>query len=216
MTFKNVLIIWLEGRCMKTNNVSFGKTYISKTYAINNREEKKEEFDFVEYDDIKNDEKILARASAEWTMFQTFGAEFARVIYSDFVKYGNLANRHYYGLENKSGEPKVLLKTKEEDIDLHNKHNKAGLKIAFMVTHPLHRHGILFKKYSKLGTSTFRALVKMAKEKGYDYITLKDVSGGFWNNIPYMEGKGGKNGFQTKILQKKDYDKCIKKLDRMI
>ena len=204
---------------MNINPITFGKTYISKAYARNNFEDKKEEFDFVEYDDFERDKTAILDAAKEWEPLESDDAIRAEHIASEFVIHKNNNNRHYYGLEDNKDEIELLAQTIEGDKRRASKHLEYGknpLEIALMVTNPKHQYILPYKKYSKLGISAFREIINEAKKKGHDYITLTDMSGGFWSCIPFMTSKKDKSGFEIKFLKQEDYDKCISRIDTMI
>ena len=204
---------------MNINPITFGKTYISKAYARNNIENKKEEFDFVEYDDFEKDKKTLLKTAVRWEPDESDDVMTAMDVYSQFATHKNKNHRHYYGLENQEGEIEVLVETIEGDKKFTHpnlKYGKEPLEVALMMTNPRNQHILPLKKYSKLGISAFREIINEAKKKGFDYITLTDMSRGFWSNIPFMTTQRDKLGFETKYLKQDDYDHCISRIDEMI
>ena len=213
---------------MYINPISFGKTYISKTDAIDKKTGNRETLDFVEYDDFIEDELDIQIAKEKWGKYNAanadgrscFRLEFASDIYDDFIEHDAYPNKHYYGLEDKNGEIQALAEIREGQktykvFDSY-KNKTNPLEIVLFAVNPVNKHKSKDQKLSKLGTSFFKEIIKMAKRKKSNYISLKDASHGFWDSMPCVEKYQYGEHLDTHILRGSKFDKCIKKLEDRI
>ncbi len=199
---------------MNITPITFGKKYISNPSVRNVAEKKKEKFDFVEYNEL-GDSKGLEEASDMW--LENGGGGYAKGIYynmqATFI--ASLGGERFFGLEDKNGKIQAVCEIEPEECHKSSFDEKdKGIVIKYFEVNPLNIFNASNRKYKGLGAVLFREIVKLAKEENLDYISLIDASHGFWERMPYMKKAGNTKG--NLEVCNEDYNKCIKKLDKIV
>ena len=199
---------------MNINQITFGKTFISKTPVRNLQTGKREMFDFVQYDE-KKDIETVEKTSENWKKNSFGGGIYAGYI-AEHMK-GNIPQNkddvRYFGIEDKQGNIQAVCEVDFDQTGFLKEKRKVIEDIIYMETNPTNAHGVRHRKYSGLGVSIVSRLIDFAKKENAEKIELIDSSDGFWEKVPFFE--------ETKLkdiifLKRKNYDECLKKLDEMI
>ena len=216
---------------MNINPVTFGKKYITKVPVQNNKTGEKELMNFVQYD-TKDDVFTIENTSKIWYMprevpnisYSSFdfnipqiriNGDLASMMTYDMKKHIFSGSYKFYGIEDENNEIQALCEIKSDIPICAENMNDREEKIELVIVNPKNSYDSKNRKYSKLGTVMFKKIVQLAKENNAVCIKLTDITGGFWNKVPYVNSSH-KYFCQEKILDKKDYDKCLEKLDEII
>ena len=194
---------------MNIQAITFGKKYLGKAPVKNNNTGKKELLDFVEYNDRK-DISQLKQTAEDWEQkrFDNYIGMFASDLKCDIRD--NIHTRKYYGIEDEKGDIQAICEVRDLKYPKGEKKNY----IECIEVNPDNAHSSEQRKFSKLGTSIFKEIVKIAKRSKAKGIEIIDASEGFWDKMPYIEDNSENDG--DLILHSNNYDECIKKLDEMI
>lgn len=198
---------------MSINSVSFGKKYLGTAPVRNNKTGEREMLNFVEYDS-KKDVLSLSKTANIWNKKR--GGNFIELIALglNFSLTNTRKRTHNYGIEDDKGEIQAVCKTETKNYT-----DKKGTAceieyIAYFEVSPDNACNSFERKYAKVGTSLFSEIVKIAKKKGLHHVYLTDMSGGFWEKMPFIQK--AKNPDEDMAIYSKNYDECLKKLDEMI
>lgn len=194
------------------NSLAFGKRYIGQAPVKNNLTDKKEYLDFVEYNNT-NDLCHVYNTAVNWQKSRTGGnlaLQIARDMEKDFKNKSQ--NIKYYGFEGDYGKVQAVCEVQTKKTNYGDvKKKKISQEIRYMEVCPKNVHGMHSRKYSLIGTSLFKEILKLAQKDEVKFIDIVDISGGFWEKIPFL-----KSGHDDLVIWNRDYDKCIKKLDEII
>ncbi len=200
---------------MNVNPVNFGKQYISRTSVRDTKTHQKKDVNFVCYDSYE-DYPSLNSALKEWQKSRKT-VYYADLIVRGVKKMGNCKpkNKEFYGIEDLNGDVQALCMLEKKQIThMVNRPNKIKEEICYFETNPKNRHGARKRQTSGLGAAMFREIIKLAQQNKIEYITLVDVSDGFWKKIPYYVESEKPN--EDLIFNSGDYQKCIDHIDKMI
>lgn len=194
---------------MQINPISFGKKYLGKAPVRNNSTGKREMLNFVEYDS-KKDIKQIEKTSKKWGTPSELRGVYAGYVAKHMkksIKYpGLLKDLKYYGIEDRHRRIQALC-----EVLISTKNEKTA-NITYGAVNPENSYGSTDRKYSKLGTSIFREILKLAKKDNIKNVWLIDGSKGFWNSIPLIK----KDKFGICTISDTDYSDCAEILDKMI
>ncbi len=187
---------------MNISPISFTKLYKGKSAVINKKTGEKEALDFVEYEPEK-DYDFVGKQAKKWRETSKYSGLIGAIARGMNFNRGKTYLK-YYGLEDKKGDIQAICQI------MPYKTNNT-IEIDSLEVNPKSMYGGKNREYSKLGTSLFKEIVKLAKERNAIYINLTDFSGGFWDKMPYLQTSKYDNS-KMKLFNK-DYDKCILEID---
>lgn len=202
---------------MKISPVSFTSSFIRSNKAKNNLTNKKENVNFVRYEDENADDvHIKTRYKPS---FRHEEGLFAECIYNDF-KDNRIAlnpNIKFYGIESSEGDILALMETKSNvrmryNTDL-NKPDKNGLELSLMCVSSDNSHDNKKRKYSKLGTILVSNAIKQARIEKRNFVVIENSNDAFWQTIPFFEDI---DYGAVKVLYSENFKKCASKLDQTI
>lgn len=202
---------------MKISAISFGQKYISSVWVKNAKTNKGEQMDFVEFEDCPQDKVLLQYTANLWDKLTPLS--YGSTIYDDYVKANeeNYFDKKFYGLVDDRGNIQALSEINEGDKELNfydpELPNKDVFEISYLNTNPKSNANKEKREYKGLGTAMVRELVVLADRKKKKYVSLSDANYMFWCNMPFFEDKYNS---QTRILEDKNYQECLKKLDETI
>ena len=199
---------------MKISPISFTQKYVRSIKAKNCQTNKTDSLNFVMYeDDIQDKNKLKQETKAQ---FSTVEGVYAKCIYQDFVDnmVYNEPNVKFWGIEDEDGNIQALMETAS---DIKSEYNdimpdKKGMEVSLMCVNSENSHTADNRKYRGLGLQLVSSAVKQAKEEGSDFVMLQNAEDRFWSGVPCFEDYyyGA-----IKVLEKKDFTNCAKRLDKM-
>lgn len=200
---------------MKISPISFTQKYVRSIKAKNCQTNKTDSLNFVMYeDDIQDKNKLKQETKAQ---FSTVEGAYAKCIYQDFVDnmVYNEPNVKFWGIEDEDGEIQALMETTSDVKSGYGDimPDKEGLEVSLMCVSSNNSHSADERKYRGLGLQLVAGAIQQAKEEKSDFVILQNGEDRFWAGVPCFEDYyyGA-----IKVLEKKDFTNCIKRLDKMV
>ena len=200
---------------MKISPITFTQKYVRSIKAKNCQTNEVDSLDFVMYeDDIQDKNKLKLETSGR---FEGVEGVYAKCIYQDFVDNMVYCNPRlkFWGIEDENGEIQALMETTSgiesgySDIVP----DKKGMEVSLMCVNSENSYTADDRKYRGLGLQLVSNAIKQAQEEKSDFVILQNAEDRFWDGVPCFEDYyyGA-----IKVLEKKDFKNCAKRLDKTV
>lgn len=199
---------------MKISPITFTQKYVRSINAVNQRTKEADRLNFVMYEDDNQDKNKLKFETSN--RFEGVEGAYAKCIYQDFAD--NMVykepNVKFWGIEDEEGNIQALMETASDVESEYNDimPNKKGMEVSLMCVNSENSYTADDRKYRGLGLQLVSNAIQQAKEEGSDFVMLQNAEDRFWDGVPCFEDYyyGA-----IKVLEKKDFTNCIKRLDKM-
>lgn len=200
---------------MKISPISFTQKYVRSINATNQKTNGADKLNFVMYEDDNSDKSKLKFETAR--RFEGVEGAYAKCIYQDFadnMRYKD-GKVKFWGIEDEDGEVQALMETTSDVKSGYGDimPDKEGLEVSLMCVSSNNSHSADERKYRGLGLQLVAGAIQQAKEEKSDFVILQNGEDRFWAGVPCFEDYyyGA-----IKVLEKKDFTNCIKRLDKMV
>jgi len=207
---------------MNIGPISFGKKYIRSANAIDNSTQSVKKMDFVEYEKNGKDLLHLLQTQKLWTEVygecDTYIDKIVLDMYNIIKSGDDSRQTKVYALEDEDGQIQAVCEIGRyyTTIDSKLKEGKEPATIIrYISTNPKSMHGKKDRKYSKLGTSLFKEILKQIKKEDTKGIVLLDSSGGFWDKLPNMKTENCEYA-KINFMESDKFNDSIRRLNAVI